>query len=170
MSDETTEPDTTPDTPGQEPNTTPDTPESEPDMVSRNEFRKVIEQRDKLKAKIKALSAPDTPAPTEPTEADTLRTALARTASVSVLVTAGIADKADQDAILSIPGMLSDLDVSGDGEVDTSALSERLDTLRRIFGQKAPERTVPRVRTGQRPDDGPADPDKARYQRIMGIR
>jgi hypothetical protein len=157
-----TEQDTSPDA---EQDTSPD---AEQDTVSRDEFRKVIEQRDKIKAELRALKKPKPETPTEPTETDKLRTALARTAGVSVLVRAGITEDADQEAVLSIPGMLSDLDVSDDGMVDTDALAERLDTLRRIFTPKDTRRPVTKIRTASGGDSGPADPDAARYRKILG--
>lgn len=176
MSTDTTAPDTdttAPDMDTAAPDAGQDTAAPDADTISRTEFEKVRQQRDKLKSELRELRKPkpadtDTDKPAEPTEADKLRTALARTAGVSVLVKAGVTDEADQTAILSIPGMLSDLDVSDDGTVDTEALSERLDTLRRIFTPKDTRRPAPRIRTGQEQDAGPADPDAARYRKILG--
>ena len=157
--------DTSTDTGADTADKTEDSADKAADMVSRTELDKVIAQRDKLKAKLREQDKPADK--TEPTESDKLRAALARTAGDSVLSAAGIADKADREALLSIPGLADTLSVGSDGSVDTDALTDALDTLRRIFTPKEQDRRAPKVI--RRPEDsGPSDPDSARYKRIMG--
>lgn len=144
------------------------------DKVDRAELDKVVQQRQKLKdelRKLKAdLAAKDKPQDTEPTEADKLRAALARTAATTVLAGQGITDKADQDAVLSLIRTDS-LDVDADGSVDTESLAEHLEALRRIFTPKETPRRVVKVdaRKGQGDSGSGVDADTKRYRRIIGI-
>lgn len=151
-----------------------DKPDDKPDTVSRAELDKAIATRDKVKRELREirekLKATDTKDKAEPTEADKLRAALVRTAGVSALVTGGVTDKADQDAILSML-KVDGLDVSEDGTVDTDSLTDTLDTLRRIFTPKdSGKARPPRVDTkrGQSDSGSGVDSDTLRYRKLLG--
>lgn len=169
----TTEETTTEETTEVDDTTEETTEETTEDKVDRAELDKVVLQRQKLKdelRKLKAdLAAKDKPKDQEPSEADKLRAALARTAASSVLVGQGITEKADQDAVLAL--LRTDaLDVDADGSVDTDTLTEHLDELRRIFTPKETQRRVVKVdtRKGQGDSGSGVDADTKRYRRIIG--
>lgn len=184
MSDTDTTPDTAPDSVDTDTDTAPDT-STDTDKVDRAELRKVIEQRDKIKAelreirdKIKARTdgAPDTPdkpadqgEPAPDSDTDTLRTALRETAASAVLSGRGITDEKDQAAILSVLH-LDTLPVDERGKVDTSTLADTLDTLAKVFG-RTPDKRSDTSRVDSRRGSG--DPgqarsrDSERYKRII---
>lgn len=172
-----TEPDTTPDAP----DTTPDAPDTEaedawtpPDKGAWEKLSEKAARRDKAlreaQAKIKELSGGKDKTQ-EPSEADKLREGVKRTAARAVLAGQGIADKAAQAEVLAVLS-LSDVEVDESGEVDTEALEERVEKLRRIFGGGATARPRPRLDPKDRggKDATPADPDAGRYQRFLSGR
>jgi hypothetical protein len=174
MAEDTT-PDTVDDTTDDLDTTTPDTEpdtqdaDTEPDKVDRSELEKVIAQRDKVKAELRAIKNKDKDKPDADTP-DPLRTALRRTAAEKVLIGRGITDESEQAAVLSV-FHLDALDIGEDGTVDTDTLADTLDTLGRIFGKgKDTKRTAPAVdtRRGSRDGGDNTDPDTRRYKRIMG--
>lgn len=99
---------------------------------------------------------------------------LVASAARTQLASAGITDREDQRAVIGLL-RLDDIEVDEDGEVDEEALEERLAELRRILGAKGPTPTkrTPRVDTRDRGGSGKetaADPDSARFRRILGAR
>jgi hypothetical protein len=88
-----------------------------------------------------------------------------------VLTAAGITDTGDQREVMSFLS-LDDVTVDNDGNVDSDAIQERLDTLKRVFGkgQKDTKRT-PRIDTRDKGGNGakPDDPATARRKSMLGI-
>lgn len=148
-----------------------ETPEWTP--PSREEWERLqnkAAKRDQLLRERQAeLAKLKKPASTEPTEADRLRQGMVRTAGRAVLAALDVKDRDDQSAILDAI-RLDGIEVDETGEVDTEELESRIEKLRKILGApqviKAPR---PRVDTRDRGgrDVKPADPDTARYQRII---
>lgn len=132
------------------------------------ELAKAIKARDTAKAKareyqdrIKDLEEKLNPGKKDPVAVANRRLV---TAEARVAMTAkGITDPADQKAVIDFLG-LDSVDVSDDGEVDGDAITERLETLARVFGKNGGGKRTPRLDTrdlgGER--GKPVDPAKAR--------
>ncbi len=93
---------------------------------------------------------------------------IVRTAAHGILRGLGVTDKDERAAVLDIL-RLDDIDVDDDG-ADEDAIEDRIDELRRILGAGGPtSKRVPKTKTRDRGgnDDTPADPDRARYRRIL---
>jgi hypothetical protein len=149
-----------------------DEPGKPDDEVAK--WRKRAESRDKKLREAQAELARLKAAQNGGEETDPVATANARLVSAearTLLAGLGVTDKADQRAVLAVLD-LSDVDVDDDGEVDTDAIEERLAELRRVLGGKVDRKRSPRVDTRDRGgrETTPADPDAARYKRILGQR
>lgn len=98
---------------------------------------------------------------------------LIRASARSVLAGAGVTDKDAQATVLQYLN-LDGVDVDANGDPDEDEIQDRVDALREAFGaaQAAPARRTPRVVTKDRGGSQrqPADPDAARYARILGRR
>lgn len=164
---DTTEPDTSTDTTDEPDEWTPpdkDTWTKLQDKAKRRD-EKLREAQSEL-AKLKG----DKDKPAEPSEADKLREGMKRTATRTVLVGAGVTDKEDQATLLSVL-RLDGVELTDDGEADTDELESQLTELRRILGATGNGKPrTPKIDTRDKGgrDSKPADPDSARYRRIMG--
>jgi hypothetical protein len=114
---------------------------------------------------------------TEPDPVEIANRRLVRAEAGRTLAAAGITDRGVQRDVLSVLD-LSGIAVDEDGEVDTDAIEERIETLQRVFATRDTKDTKggtrsPKVDTrdrGGRAPGKPADPDEARYSRILGQR
>lgn len=171
VDEQTTEAEETPEE--ETPETEPEETEEESSKVDKAELDKAIRRRDraladkrKLEAELAELKKGKDEKEADPVEVANRRlvTASART----VLAGLGIAEKADQKAVLEVL-RLDDIDVDDEGP-DEDAIEERIGELRRIFGGNSTNgKRVPRsVRTADRgAGGGQSDPDAARYARIL---
>lgn len=177
MSDEPSE---IPDEVEPEETETPETDEPEDDWTppDREAWEKLRAKAERREAKLRDAQAElaklrgeqeQTP---EPSEADTLRTGLVRTEGRAILAASGITDRKDQAAVLDAI-RLDGIEVDEAGDVDADELEKRITALRRILAP-APSGKPLRPRVSTRDQGGrdatPADPDAARYARIMGAR
>lgn len=133
---------------------------------------KVLRDRQAEIAALKAASAPPegTP-PADDKEAKANRKLIAGAARVE-LASMGVG-KEHHAAILEVLN-LDGIPVDDDGEVDSDEVAERIERLRTAFGgvAKTPPNPRPRTpRTDTRDQTGaagaPANPDRARFQRIL---
>lgn len=93
-----------------------------------------------------------------------------RASARAALASAGVPKDSIRDVLDVI--RLDGIDVDDSGEVDEEELAGRIDALRRALGGGQPRQRGPRVDTRDRggANGAPADPDAARYRRILGRR
>lgn len=149
----------------------PKDPEQDPEDKPKAdpEKAKLITARDRAKEKARQLQerVSELEEKLNPGKKDPVAVANRRlvTAEARVaLTTKGITDPAEQKEVMDFLA-LDSVSVSDDGEVDSDAITERLDTLARIFGKgKQNGRRTPNLDTrdlgGER--GKPVDPAKAR--------
>jgi len=166
------EPDTTTDD-GEEPDTTTEEPDAwtPPDKAAWDKLNEKAKTRDQklreAQAEIRRLKSPDS-ADNEPDPVSVANARIIRAEAKSVLAAAGITDRADVSAVLGVLN-LSSIEVDDDGEVDSDALEEVVERLRKAFGgaptRPRPPRLDTRDRGGSRGE--PVDPDTARRRRFL---
>jgi hypothetical protein len=142
----------------------------------KTELDRAIARRDRALARARkaeaALAAATKPKDDGDDKPDPVAEAngrIVRTAAHGILRGLGVTDKDERAAVLDIL-RLDDIDVDDDG-ADEDAIEDRIDELRRILGAGSGTATkrVPKTKTRDRGgnDDTPADPDAARYRRIL---
>jgi len=141
-------------------------PKTELDKAIRRRDRALAEKR-KLAERIAELEKDkDTKDEVDPVTKANIRLVAASTRTI--LATGGVTDKDDQKTILAML-RLDDVEVDDDGP-DEDLIEERIGELRRIFGgapgKRRPASVSSRDKGGK--DGATTDPDKLRYQRIMG--
>lgn len=129
-------------------------------------LRKAQEENAKLRAE------KDKPEGDDPLKKANAR--LLNSSARTVLAAAGITEKDDQKLILSMVN-LSDVEIDDEDGPDEDAIEEKISELRRIFGgttkPQRPGSTTPRgVKAPDRGKGEQADPDAARYRRIIAGR
>lgn len=142
------------------------------------EVKKAIARRDralrraqKAEERVKELEAAAKGDKDKPDPVETANRRLIGASARTVLAGMGVTDKGDQKAVLSVLD-LSGIEVDDEDGPDEEAIEEAIENLQRIFGGKAESRrrtpgSVKTNRGGDKSGDK-ADPDKARYARIMG--
>jgi len=142
-----------------------------PDRAAWDKLTEKAKTRDQklreAQAKIKKLESPDSKDAT-PDPVSVANARIVRAEAKSVLAAAGITDRGDVSAVLGVLD-LSSIEVDDDGEVDSDALEEVVERLRRAFGgaptRPRPPRLDTRDRGGSRGE--PVDPDTARRRRFL---
>lgn len=162
------DPDLDPEDPPEDPK---DKPKVDPEVAKATARRdKALQRAQAAEAKVKELEEKLNPGKADPVAAANRRLV---TAEARVVLTGkGITDPTDQKAVLAFLG-LDTVDVSDDGDVDSDAITERVEDLARVFGKlgggKGGTRT-PRVDTRDRGGEKakPDDAATARRKAMLG--
>jgi hypothetical protein len=174
--DEKVDPDNDPDNPDNDPDQGKPDPKDKKDTTDP-EVAKAIRRRDAAikarqtaEAEVAALKEKYEKDKTDPIKVANGR--LVKAEARTVLTAAGVTDKSDQAAILDFLG-LDSVSVTDSGEVDTGAIEDRVEELRRIFG-KAPAKPAKRTpsvdgKRGQGDGAKPADAAQARRRAMLGL-
>lgn len=126
---------------------------------------KALQRAQAAEARVKELEEKLNPGKADPVKAANRRLV---TAEARVVLTAkGITEPADQKAVMGFLD-LDSVDVSDDGEVDGDTITERLETLARVFGKGGGggRPRTPRVDTRDRGGDRAKDVDPAKKRRM----